>query len=299
LKKIFKINKKDIDCRLDKWLKSNFSSLNQSFIEKNIRKKYILVNNQKKTASYRLNEKDIITIFNFNQESYKHEVCVKNYKIPRKTLDLFKSSIIFENNNFIILNKWTGIASQGGSKITIAIDHVIKSISSSYNLVHRLDKETSGLLIIAKNLEYTKIFGNLFRNQQVKKKYIAICQGKPSNLESIIQLDISDKLKINQTHKTRTYYKVLKVKDNLSQILFIPHTGKTHQLRLVSKKLGCPIVGDNKYNYQKKFKNEKMKLNAFEICFTIKGNKYNFSSLLPDHFNDFIKKNNLKSIKLF
>jgi len=290
--KIFQIKKKDEALRLDKWLKKNFSSLNQSFIEKNIRKKNILVNRVKKTANYKLVQEDKITILNFDKEKYKHFPSIK------KLQDLFNSSIIYENSNFIILNKWSGIATQGGSKINISIDHIIKYFSRSFNLVHRLDKETSGLLIIAKNLEYTKIFGQMFKNQEIEKIYIALCQGHPKNSESIVELDIPDKQKINLKHKTKTYYKVLHVKNKLSQIIFIPKTGKTHQLRIVSKKLGCPIIGDAKYNIQQKFKNEKLKLNAYLLCFKIKKKIYEFSSILPTHFQDFIKKNHLPSIKL-
>ena len=205
---------------------------------------------------------------NFDQEKYRHFPSIKKlHIIPKKLQELFNSSIVYENNNFIILNKWTGIATQGGSKINISIDHIIKNISSNYNLVHRLDRETSGLLIIAKNLEYTKIFGHMFKYQEIEKKYLALCQGKPKNLESIVDLDIKDKKKDNLKHKTKTYYKVLNVKNNLSQILFVPKTGKTHQLRIVSKKLGCPIIGDAKYNIRQKFKNEKLKLNAHLAAF--------------------------------
>ena len=160
--KNFKVKKKEEAIRLDKWLKKNFSSLKQSFIEKNIRKKNILVNKLKKISSYKLIYEDEITILNFDQEKYKHFPPIKkSHIIPNKLQELFNSSIVYENNNFIILNKWTGIATQGGSKINISIDHIIKNISLYYNLVHRLDRETSGLLIIAKNLEYTKIFGQL------------------------------------------------------------------------------------------------------------------------------------------
>ena len=161
IKKI-KISKQDINLRLDKWLKNNFSSLTQNFIEKNIRKKKILVNSLKKPTSYRLNFKDEVIINNYNLVSYKNLIKIKKYSISKKLKELFNRSIIYENNNFIILNKWTGIATQGGTKIKISIDHIIKNISSKYNLVHRLDKETSGLLVIAKNLEYTKIFGHMF-----------------------------------------------------------------------------------------------------------------------------------------
>ena len=297
--KNFKVKKKEEAIRLDKWLKKNFSSLKQSFIEKNIRKKNILVNKLKKISSYKLIYEDEITILNFDQEKYKHFPPIKkSHIIPNKLQELFNSSIVYENNNFIILNKWTGIATQDGSKINISIDHIIKNISPYYNLVHRLDRETSGLLIIAKNLEYTKIFGHMFKYQEIEKKYLALCQGKPKNSESIVDLDIKDKKKDNLKHKTKTYYKVLNVKNNLSQILFVPKTGKTHQLRIVSKKLGCPIVGDAKYNIRQKFKNEKLKLNAHLLRFKIKRKIYEFSSILPIHFQDFIKKNHLPSITL-
>ena len=89
----------------------------------------------------------------------------------------------------------------------------------------------------------------MFKDQEIEKKYLALCQGRPENSESIVDLDIKDRKKDNLKHKTKTYYKVLNVKNNLSQILFVPKTGKTHQLRIVSKKLGCPIIGDAKYNF--------------------------------------------------
>ena len=128
--------KKEEAIRLDKWLKKNFSSLKQSFIEKNIRKKNILVNKLKKTSSYKLIYQDEITILNFDQEKYRHFPPIKKlHIIPKKLQELFNSSIVYENNNFIILNKWTGIATQGGSKINISIDHIIKNISPYQNTV--------------------------------------------------------------------------------------------------------------------------------------------------------------------
>ena len=294
MKKLIIISKIDADIRLDKWLKKNFSSLKQSFIEKNLRKKNILVNNLKKSANYRLSYKDKVTIKNYDSQNYYNLKIIKKYNIPLKLQKVFNDSIVYENNQFIILNKWTGVSSQGGSKITIAIDHIIKNISSSYNLVHRLDKETSGLLIIAKNLKYTKIFGEMFRNKKIDKKYIAICEGKPKFLESIIKVEIPKKEKVNLKQETETYYKVLNIKKNFSLILFVPKTGKTHQLRIVSKKLGCPIIGDNKYNIQSKFIKEKLKLNAYKLNFILNDEDYKFISHLPEHFLHFMDKNKIK-----
>ncbi len=293
--KILKIEK-DFNLRLDKFLKINYTSLTQSFIEKNIRKKNILVNNSKTLSKYLLKKDDKIKILNFHPEKFKNKIVFKKKsKISEITLNKFKKSIIFENNNFIILNKWSSIATQGGSKINISIDDIIKHLCEDYKLVHRLDKETSGLLIIAKNLRTAKIFGELFKSKSIEKTYLAICEGSPKLKESNVNLDIRNKN--SKLEITKTYYKVLNNSNNLSLILFKPLTGKTHQLRIVSKNIGCPIVGDSKYNNQSKYNREKLKLNAFKLNFLFNNKKFDFFSKIPIDFNIFIKKNKFKDLK--
>ena len=298
MKKNFIIQSDNFDIRLDKWLRSKFSSLNQSFIEKNMRKGNIKVNNKKVTSKYKLQIKDEVIIFNYSKDVYLHQterLSIK--KIPSKYNELFHSNIVYQNDNFIILNKWTGIATQGGSKINISIDDVIKNISNKYNLVHRLDRETSGLLIIAKDMETTKYFGKLFKEQLIKKIYVAICQGSPKNKESEINLSIPDKKDSSKVSKSITSYKVYQTNNNISNVIFSPKTGKTHQIRIVAKHLGCPIVGDSKYNIQNKYNFEKLKLNAHILNFTFNKKDYEFISILPDHFIKFLKKYKLKDIK--
>ena len=160
---------------------------------KKILEKNILVNNSKKSSKYIIQLNDEIKILNFHKDKYKNKIILKNKQIPKKIIENFKSCIIFQNDNFIIFNKWSSIATQGGSKINISVDDIIKFISSDYRLVHRLDKETSGLLIIAKNLKTAKIFGNLFKLGVIEKTYIAFCEGKPKLKESNVNLDIKNK----------------------------------------------------------------------------------------------------------
>jgi len=279
--------------RLDKYLKHKYTSLTQGFIEKNIRKKNILINNSTTKANYLVKVNDELKILNFHETLYKNKIIFKkNLKISKEILDKFKRSIKFENNDFIVLNKWSQIATQGGSKINISIDHIIKNINSQYRLVHRLDKETSGLLLIAKNLNYAKKLSSLFKQKEITKYYIALCEGNPKNNNSQVKLEIKNKkLKIENT---LTNYKLLSKNKSISSILFNPQTGKTHQIRIVSKNLGCPIVGDNKYNFYSKYKKENLMLHAFALRFTINTEKFEFISILPDYFLNFIKKNNLK-----
>jgi len=292
--KIFKINNKSDDQRLDKYLKRKFSGLKQSFIEKNLRKKNILVNNKITKSNYIVKIDDQVKIKNFSQEVYPNFEKVK-YKINiNKSLKQnFRNSVLYENENFLVLDKWSGIATQGGTNISMSIDTIIKNISMQYNLVHRLDKETTGLLIIAKNLKYTKIFGQIFKSQKLKKTYLALCDGKPKLKESYVDLLINSKDKV-RTIKTKTYYKVLYYNQKISLIKFEPKTGKKHQLRIVAKNLGCPIIGDLKYNLNKTNQKENLKLNAFKLQFIIGYDEFNFQSTLPKDFVNYLKFKNIK-----
>ena len=286
----------EFDIRLDKFLKLTFTSLTQSFIQKNIRKKNILINDKKTSAKYLVKKNDFIKILNFDENNYKNKI-VFNRKIviSKYILKKFKDSIKFENNDFLIINKWSGIATQAGTKIDISIDDIIKKMSIEYKLVHRLDKDTSGLLIIAKNKNSAKVFGQLFKLKLIEKTYLAICEGVPKLKQSNIILEIKNK--DNQIDKTKTFYRLLQNINSLSLMLFKPITGKMHQLRIVSKNLSCPIVGDNKYNNQSKFKSETLKLNAHVLKFSINDEKFEFVSNLSNDFINFMKKNKLKYLK--
>ena len=299
IKKI-KICKDFEDVRLDKWLKKRFK-LTQSFIEKNLRRGLIKVNNKKIKASQKVLCGDIISIENFSEKNFSNIRIKKTSKnISGEFINKFKSSIIYENKDFIVINKWNDIATQGGSKINISINEIIKFISDEYNLVHRLDKDTSGLLIISKNYKSSKIFGKMFKDQQIEKYYLAICQGIPKNLNSNLKLKIIDKKNPTKSSYSFTKYKVLIKKNKISIILFSPKTGKTHQLRIVSKRLGCPIVGDKKYNININNTKEKLKLNAYRLKFNFKNKEYIFTSNLPIHFSNYLKNNQIKfNIKSF
>jgi len=292
--KIFKIDNNSENQRIDKFLKRQFTNLSQSFLEKNLRKKNILLNDKVTKANYSLKNGDKIIIKNFSKDIYsKFEIKKNNIKINKFIKSNFEKSILYESDNFLVIDKWSGIATQGGTNIVISIDKIIKSISPNYNLVHRLDKETAGLMIIAKNLQYTKIFGNLFKSQKLKKTYLAICDGRPKLNESFVDLLI-DTSNESKKIKTKTFYKVLSYNQKTSLIQFEPKTGKKHQLRIVAKNLGCPIVGDLKYNLNKGKQKENLKLNAFKLEFNIGNDLFNITSGLPKDFTNYLE---LKSIK--
>ena len=291
--KILIIDDSSADQRIDRFLKRNFQNLSQSFIEKNLRKKNILLNKHLTKSNQIIKVEDKITIKNFSEEIYqKFERKKSNLTINKSLITNFKKSILYENDNFLIIDKWSGIASQGGSNIVISIDAIIKNISENYNLVHRLDKETSGLMIIAKNLKYTRLFGKLFKSQKLKKTYLAICDGMPKLKESYVDLNIKNNS--DKVIKTQTFYKILSYNNKTSLIKFEPQTGKKHQLRIVAKNLGCPIVGDIKYNLNSNKQKENLKLNAFMLEFDIEDNQFKITSSIPKDFTDYLKFKDIK-----
>jgi 23S rRNA pseudouridine955/2504/2580 synthase len=262
-------------------------------LKKNLRKKNILLNKHLTKSNQIIKVDDKITIKNFSEEIYqKFEKKKSNLTINKSLTTNFKKSILYENCDFFIIDKWSGIASQGGSNIVISIDKIIKNISEDYNLVHRLDKETSGLMIIAKNLKYTRLFGQLFKYQKIKKTYLAICDGVPKLKESYVDLNIKNNS--DKAIKTKTFYKVLSYSNKTSLIKFEPQTGKKHQLRIVAKNLGCPIVGDIKYNLNSDKQSVNLKLNAFKLEFYIEDNQFKITSSIPMDFTNYLKLKNIK-----
>ena len=285
------------DIRIDKWLKRIFSSLNQSFIENKLRRGLIRVNQKKIKSNYRLKENDNVNILKFDKKIfYEKKTHTYNKIIPKNILNQFNESTIFESKDFIIINKWSKISTQGGQKIQFSINDIIKKYSINYNLVHRLDKETSGILIIAKNYNSTKVFGNMFKKHEINKYYIAICKGKPKYQNSIVKLGIKKK-HTDLTYQSETKYLIVNNTENYSLILFKPLTGKMHQLRIVSKHLQCPIVGDREYSQS--FNNvENLMLHSICINFNYNNKKYNFFAQIPAYMKSFMKKNNLKNTNL-
>ena len=134
--------------------------------------------------------------------------------------------------NYYIINKPPGLAVQGGTKVKINLDKILENLESvSENrpkLVHRLDKETSGILIVSRNLKTTTFFGELFKKRKIEKIYIAIVHGIPKNKEGKITIPLTYNEK---TYHSETDYKVLESKKNESIVLVKLLTGRKHQIR--------------------------------------------------------------------
>ena len=299
--KTFYIKSDFLNSRLDRWFKRSVSQVPQSLIEKNIRKGNIKVNNRKEKSSYKLKIKDEITIRNFNFISNRHKVINKKYEPTKK--DLIKTSSIFlENNeNFVVINKPAGIAVQSGTKSKKNILDILRNTNEFEGFfpypVHRIDKETSGILIVAKNRKYAQLFTSLFRIRKIHKTYLGIILGSFNENKGTLK----DELHYYEgSKKTKllaiTHYKVLDTNRNYSLLKLNPETGRKHQLRKQLLIHGHPIIGDSKYRITEKYldkKNELM-LHAYKIKFSISGTRYNYTAEPPDVFQKNLKEKYLK-----
>ena len=158
--------------------------------------------------------------------------------------------------------------------------------------VHRLDKETSGVFIIAKNRETAQLFTSLFRLRKVHKTYLAICNGeilKDSGEfnHDLIRYEKNKPIREN----SKTIYKILDKNSICSLVEMKPITGRKHQLRKQLSYIGHPIYGDQKYNlgYKQKGSNKNLMLHSYQIKFMIKGHKFTYTALLPDYFKKLLK----------
>ncbi len=301
MKKTFQVKDEFINSRLDRWFRRNISDVPQSFIEKNIRKGKIKVNKKKQKSSYKLSKNDYVIIHNLTFSKNKSKKINKIY-VPSKNDISFSSNIFIENNeNFVVINKPPGIAVQSGTKSIRNILDILRQTKEFKNfspfIVHRLDKDTTGIFIVAKNRKYAQLFTSLFRIRKIHKTYLGISLGEFEKKTGTFEDDLiyyeGNKKIIS---KAITRYTVLDSKKNYSLLKLNPITGRKHQLRKQLLIHGHPIIGDSKYRLIKEYSSKKnvLMLHAYKISFSISDTKYSFIADPPKSFKDFLEEKYLK-----
>ncbi len=296
--KIFTVDNDYQDSRFDKWFKNIVINIPHSLIEKLIRQNKVKVNKKKIKSSYRLQAGDLIEIYDISKLKPLDKKEKIKYSPKRKEIGTYDDYVIEDNENFIIINKPRGIPVQSGTKSFKNIIDILKNSKYFTNskpfVVHRLDKETSGILIIAKNREYAQLFTSLFRIRKIHKTYLAIVYGKVDRSIRVMNDDLvyyENNKKISQ--KAVSNLKIIKLNEEYSYLELNPITGRKHQLRKQLLKIGCPIIGDDKYflNDRKRIKMKNLMLHAYKIKFMINNIQYNFKAKYDEQFENFLKKN--------
>ena len=267
----YKVTTKDTLNRADIFIKGKFENFTRSQIKKLIESNNIKINDNIIKPSTKIESKDKITITLPELESTE-------LKPLNQSLD-----IKYENKNLIIINKPSGIVvhpSKGHQNDTIINALIGMGIKfESYLgkpkpwLVHRLDKDTSGLLIIAKNEITYNYLTKIQKTRMIKKQYIGIVQGIPNSAKAIIDAPIG-RNKLNRktmsiTKEGRhslTEYAITKSNNNMSLLKITLLTGRTHQIRVHLKAIGHPIIGDILYGKKSKYVNRQM-LHAYKLSF--------------------------------
>jgi 23S rRNA pseudouridine955/2504/2580 synthase len=300
MKKSYNVDVTFNNMRIDRWIRNNLGNLPQSLIEKSLRSGKIKINHKKIKSSYKVKTGDAIDLFDFD---YKEKIVQKKIKfLSSKEIIKENEDLIIDNNDdFIVLNKSAGISVQGGTKskknlVDIFAQSEIFNNTKPFS-VHRLDKDTSGVFIMAKHRESAQLLTSLFRLRKVHKTYLAICHGELQKEsgewnEDLIRYE-NDKQIIE---KAKTIYKVLDKNSICSLVEMKPITGRKHQLRKQLYNIGCPIYGDQKYKFTNSDKaiNKNLMLHSYQIKFMINDKKYTYTALLPDYFKKLLQIKRLK-----
>ena len=290
MKKTINVEKTFNDMRIDRFLRNHLGKIPQGLIEKSLRNGKIKLNNKKVKSSKKVFYGDKINLFNF---TYEEKIIQKKIKYnPSNEVIKENENLIIENNDdFIVLNKSSGISVQGGTKSKKNLTDIFSKSNIFQKTkpfsVHRLDKDTSGVFIIAKNRETAQLLTSLFRLRKVHKTYLAICHGEIDKIKGILNNDLIRYEKKKQiVEKAETIFKVIDKNSNSSLLKMKPITGRKHQLRKHLFMIGHSILGDKKYNSQNNIKslNKNLMLHSYEIKFMINEKKYTFRASLPDYF---------------
>ena len=285
--------------RLDAYISSQDEEITRTSAQRLIEQGNILVNGNKQKVSYKVLNGDIITI----EEVKPQEIELKAQEIPIE--------IIYEDTDIIVVNKPKGMVvhpANGNPDGTLvnAIMAICKDSLSGIGgeirpgIVHRLDKDTSGLLIVAKNDKAHVNMSEQIKNHEVKKTYIALVRGCIKENEATIDMPIgrsnSDrkKMAVNKNGKNAvTHIKVLKRYDKYTLLEINIETGRTHQIRVHLSHIGFPVIGDYIYsNGKNEFGVVGQCLHAKELEFKhpISGNDMKLQASLPEYFEDILKE---------
>lgn len=296
---VFNINEEEVGLRLDKYLKDKLENISRVYIQELIDEGYILVNGKESKSSYKTNLNDEIVVTLKEVE----DLNVEPQNIP---LD-----IVYEDKDVIVINKERGMVvhpAPGNYKDTLvnALLYHCKDLSSINGvkrpgIVHRLDKDTSGLIMVAKNDYSHNYLAEQLKDKTASRVYIALVHGNVHVNKGVIDIPIGRDPKsrvkmaaIKEGKEAITEFSVLKYYKDFTLVECRLKTGRTHQIRVHLSYIGYPLVGDPLYGHKKQRYGSKQYLHAKELSFIhpTKKERVTFTTELPEYFKKFL--NNLE-----
>lgn len=254
--------------RLDRWFKRHFPGVPHALLEKQLRKGLIRLDGRKAKSSDRLEAGQVLRCPELKTDPKAQE----KSQASGRDMEAIKRWVLYKDANIIVVNKPPGLAVQGGNKITRSLDGMLDGLREQGGerpkLVHRLDRDTSGCLVLARTTKAATALMPLFASRRVEKTYLALVNNLPDPLKGTIDLPILKKdaprlsgkpggpegrdyeiMQVDeQGQKAITEYRVVEMlARKFALVEMQPLTGRTHQLRVHMQAIGCPIVGDHKY----------------------------------------------------
>ncbi|WP_210418693.1 23S rRNA pseudouridine(955/2504/2580) synthase RluC [Aliikangiella coralliicola] len=242
--------------RIDNYLFSQLKGVPKSRVYRILRKGEVRVNKKRVKAEYKLQNGDSLRIPPIKVAEKTADENIHKFERVKE----LEAQILHETNQYILLNKPSGMAVHGGSGLSFGVIEALRALRPKekfLELVHRLDRDTSGCLLIAKRRSYLTHFHELLRTKKMRKEYIAIVCGdwdnhqnrvtaplkknQPKSGERYVTVD-------NEGKASETGFKCLKRFGDYSLIKAMPMTGRTHQIRVHAQFAGCPLLGDDKYS---------------------------------------------------
>lgn len=290
---LIKVKPEDDGMRLNRWFLKYYPQLPLSRLQKLLRTKQIKVDGKRSEAAFKLAAGQEIRIPPLNEGATVRE---KGSLTPRDEA-LIKSLVIYKDDNIIVLNKPSGLAVQGGTNTLRHIDGMLEALKfekpEAPRLVHRIDKDTSGILVLARDRKNAELLTAAFKKHDLQKTYLALVKGCPKADAGEIKaplLKAGEKSQVSaEGKKAVTRYRVLDhAGSKFALIEAEPLTGRTHQIRAHLEYLGTPIVGDDKYYGEKREKfaalKDKLYLHAYKIDLSGIYDKVRITAALPEHF---------------
>ncbi len=272
------VGEDEADMRLDRWLQRKFPGLPNAHLQKIVRKGEVRVAGKRADVSTRLEAGQAVRVPPLRLAAEE----TKGERRPNpKDAEAIRAMTLYEDKDVLVLNKPYGLAVQGGSGTTRHIDGMLEALASKDGtrpvLVHRLDRDTSGVLLVAKSRSIAAKLGEIFRSRQAKKVYWAVVEGVPKPAQGRISMFLAkgegmgeergakgaakgpqradiERMRVarhgdpDAQHSLSLYAVVDKVAPRLAWLSMRPITGRTHQLRAHCEAIGHPILGDPKYN---------------------------------------------------
>lgn len=292
----------DEGIRLDRWFKRHHPGFPHAMLEKHLRKGQIRLDGKKVKSSDRLQAGQVLTL---PQMDFKPPTTLPKKKYIPTTHEEkeLQKLVLYKDDQLIAINKPAGLPVQGGTKVKKSLDDMLDALSFGAGrpkLTHRLDRDTSGVLLLARDAKSANFLTKQFAGKTIGKTYLALVHGTPLPMTGTIKDKLgkvtdedSEKEYVTADEKGKsavTHYRVLEsLAGKFAVMELTPETGRTHQLRVHMQSLGCPIVGDPKYGGSSDVgrsigMEDRLHLHAWKIKFKqVNGRMLEIKAPLPPH----------------